>query len=113
MKYAETAKRLQEALDDLGINQQELADRSGVGKSSISHYNGSNTPSNITAGKLASVLRVNPAWLMGIDVPKKVGLPKEKAIHDAEFLSVFNSLDVRDQKVVIAMMETMLNRKGE
>ena len=54
------------------MSQQELADKSGIGKSSISHYvNGSNEPGNKSAYALAEVLNVNPAWLMGLDVPKE------------------------------------------
>lgn len=70
MRYETTAKRLRYAMDALGISQQELANRAGVGKSSISHYiNGTNEPGNKAAYKLASVLKVDPAWLMGFDVP--------------------------------------------
>lgn len=71
MRYELTAKRIREALDDLNMTQQELADLSQIGKSSISHYvNGSNEPGNKSAYSLAQVLKVNPAWLMGLDAPK-------------------------------------------
>ena len=72
MKYELTANRIREAMYENGISQQELADKSGIGKSSISHYaNGSNEPGNKSAYALAKVLNVNPAWLMGLDVPKE------------------------------------------
>lgn len=72
MRYELTAKRLKEALSDKGMTQQELADKSGIGKSSISHYvNGSNEPANKSAFEMAKVLNVNPAWLMGLEVPKE------------------------------------------
>ena len=68
MKYETTARRLREAMNDIGISQQELADKSGIGKSSISHYiNGSNEPGNKSAYEIAKILNVNPAWLMGLD----------------------------------------------
>lgn len=71
MRYELTAKRIREALEDLNMTQQELADLSQIGKSSISHYvNGSNEPGNKSAYSLAQVLKVNPAWLMGLDAPK-------------------------------------------
>ena len=71
MKYELTARRIREALEDAGMTQQELADLSHVGKSSISHYvNGTNEPGNKSAFMLANVLKVNPTWLMGIDAPK-------------------------------------------
>ena len=62
------------------MTAQELSDRSGVGKSSISHYvNGNNAPHTINAGKMADVLRVNPMWLMGFDADKySIEIAKEK-----------------------------------
>lgn len=72
MKYEITARRIREAMNDINITQQELSEKSHVGKSSISHYvNGTHAPGNKTAYYLANVLNVNPAWLMGLDVPKK------------------------------------------
>ena len=70
MKHEVTAKRLQTALTNANITQQELADKSKVNKASISQYiNGSHKPSNISSGKMAEILDVNPMWLMGYDVP--------------------------------------------
>lgn len=71
MKYEVCAKRLTEAMSDLGIKQRELADKAQITEGSVSHYvNGTHAPSNKTAGKLADVLHVSPVWLMGYDVPK-------------------------------------------
>ena len=70
MKNEVTAKRLIQALDRLGMRAQELADKTGLNKASISQYvNGTHAPSNISAGKMADVLGVSPVWLMGYDVP--------------------------------------------
>lgn len=67
-----SSKRLGSLLSELGISQQELADKSGVLKSSINQYLSERaTPSNINAGKMAKVLSVDPLWLMGFDVPMK------------------------------------------
>lgn len=70
MKHELTAKRLQLAITNANMSAQELSKRSGVAKASISQYvNGSHKPSNISSGKLAPILDVNPLWLMGFDVP--------------------------------------------
>lgn len=70
MKFPEIAKRFTHILNLRQMTAQELADKSGVGKSSISHYvNGSNEPHNKNAWKMASVLQCDPQWLMGFDVP--------------------------------------------
>ena len=72
MKHERTAKRLSKALANVNKIPQELANESGVSKSSISQYlNGSHKPSNISSGKMAKVLGVDPLWLMGFDVPMK------------------------------------------
>lgn len=69
MKFPETAKRLSYILSVRKMSAQELANRSGVGKSSISHYvNGTNEPHNKNAGAMAEVLGVDPRWLMGFEV---------------------------------------------
>lgn len=86
MKHEVTAKRLQKALEQANITQQELADKSKVNKASISQYiNGSHKPSNISSGKMAEILDVNPMWLMGYDVPMDTAM-QHKAKQDAKFL---------------------------
>lgn len=83
MKYEITARRLKEAMSDMNMTQQELSDKSKIGKSSISHYvNGTNEPGNKSAYEMARVLCVNPAWLMGFDVPK----------HNVDFITKDNNL---------------------
>lgn len=70
MKNELTAKRIQFALSKSNMKPQELADKSCIGKASISQYiNGSHAPGNISAKKIGKVLNVNPLWLMGFDVP--------------------------------------------
>lgn len=69
IEYEVTARRLAYALQRSGLSQQQLADKSGVSKNSISQYmNRKNAPSNISASKLGSVLNVNPMWLMGYNI---------------------------------------------
>lgn len=73
-KYESQAKERIIALIDEFCNgsQQQLADKTGVNKASISQYvNGKNVPSNLTAKKLCAPFNINPAWIMGFDVPKQ------------------------------------------
>ena len=72
MKSPVTAKRLAIALSNTKMRPQDLANASGVNKASISQYlSGAHAPSNISSGKMAKILNVNPVWLMGFDVPMK------------------------------------------
>lgn len=73
MKNEITSKRLSLALSNANMKPQELSDKSGVSKASISQYiNGSHAPSNISSGKMSLILNVNPLWLMGFDVPMEL-----------------------------------------
>ena len=93
MKYELTARRIRQAMSEMNMSQQELADKSKIGKSSISHYvNGSNEPGNKSAYQMAKVLNVNPAWLMGLDVPMREveESPKDGYISPEEMQLVLN-----------------------
>ena len=64
------AERLQEAMDARHMKQVDLVAKTGIGKSSISTYlAGEYLPKQTNLYKLAKALSVNPAWLLGEDVP--------------------------------------------
>lgn len=87
MKYPETARRLSYILNLRDMTAQELSNRSGVGKSSISHYiNGNNEPHSHNAGKMAKVLNVDPQWLMGFDVSME-----KKTVYGLDFGNSFSA----------------------
>jgi transcriptional regulator with XRE-family HTH domain len=93
MKHELTAMRLRKALGDNGLRAQDLAELSGVSKASISQYvNGTNRPSNLSAGKMASVLCVNPLWLMGFEVSEE----PEKFTPTDDELEVIRALRIAD-----------------
>ena len=70
-KHTLSAERLASALADAGLKAQDLVERTGISKASISHYlNGYYCPTSSKAEKMAKVLGVSPVWLMGFDVPK-------------------------------------------
>lgn len=78
MKNELTAKRIQLALSNSNMRSQDLADKSGIGKASISQYvNGSHAPGNISAQRMGEVLNVNPLWLMGFDAPMNLECTKK------------------------------------
>jgi transcriptional regulator with XRE-family HTH domain len=60
--------RLNEAMSDLNLNGAKLSKASGISAASISQYlHGVSIPSKATALKLSAVLKVNPAWLQGLN----------------------------------------------
>lgn len=65
----EIKDRLKKALDASGMTLTELANKSGIGKGSISKYlHGSVIPKQSAVGELARALGVSPAWLLGFNV---------------------------------------------
>ena len=62
--------RLKEALEIREIKQIDLAERTNITRAQISEYiRGKCKPRQDKLHKLAIVLDVDPAWLMGYDVP--------------------------------------------
>lgn len=64
------ANRIKEGLEIRGMKQIDLAEITGISKSSISTYmNGEYEPKQKNIYKIAKALRVNEAWLLGYDAP--------------------------------------------
>lgn len=61
--------RLNEAMKLRGLNITELAERSGLNKSTVSRYlQGKVIPRSDAIGKMATALTVSPTWVLGYDV---------------------------------------------
>lgn len=64
------SERLKEAMEIRQLRQADLAEKTKIGKSSISTYiSGAYDPKQKNIYLLAKALDVNEAWLMGYDVP--------------------------------------------
>lgn len=110
MKHSETARRIKEAMTDKGIIAQDLANETGINKASISHYvNGSHIPSNISAAKIGKVLNVNPLWLMGFEVGKSIPIGLQSIQAEADFLKKFHQLSDSHKKIVMDLIDSLLN----
>lgn len=113
LKNPLTAKRMNEVLNEFNMKPQELADLTGVSKSSISQYvNGSHAPSNISSSKMAKVFNVNPLWLMGFNVEKRKEISSSEADIDMALLQKFSLLNDRDKEIVMNLIDSMLKDKG-
>ena len=68
--HEQFASRLREAMAVRGLKQVDLCEKTDIPKSALSQYlNGRFEPKQDRLWKLASVLSVSEAWLMGYDVP--------------------------------------------
>ena len=112
MKQEITARRLQEAMYDIGISSRELSQRSGVSEASVSQYvNGKNAPHNLNSKRMADVLGVNPVWLMGYDVPKYVNQTETIFVTKQEQALVEAYRKLQDNQK--ALINQMLNIREE
>ena len=79
---ATSADRLKEAMDRAGMKQTDLAEVTGLNKSTISRYlSGAVEPKQTAVHKLAKALNVNEFWLWGYDAPAERS-PEQKKNDD-------------------------------
>lgn len=96
MKKADTSNRLKQVMDDKGLKQVDILNRSlpyqkkfgiKMGKSTLSQYiTGKSTPAQKQLFLLAKTLNVSEAWLMGYNVDKE-RVPDEARINKKETIS--------------------------
>ena len=78
-KQAKMADRLQQALDVRGLRPVDLVEQTGIPKSMVSYYlSGRSVPKADRLYKIAQVLGVSEAWLMGYDVPMSRTVEQKK-----------------------------------
>jgi transcriptional regulator with XRE-family HTH domain len=98
--------RINEALMVRNMTRNELADKSGINKGTISRYlRGETIPRSLAIGRIAKALNVNPTWILGYDVPMEGdSMPLE--IH-IELLTTTN------QQKLLAYYEGLLDSQME
>lgn len=98
--------RLREALKIRQMNAAELSEKTGINKSSVSRYlSGESIPRSLAIGKMADALHVNPAWILGYDVPMENGDPFVRVDLDA--------LTKENQARLRAYYQALLDSQGE
>jgi len=123
-----TRDRLHELMTTLNLTQTNICKRTGIKKSAMSHYvNGRREPDRNALFLLSDAYKIDPAWLMGYDVPmylsdkikdieSKVDIlasteitPNEKAM-----IIEFRKADEDTQKMIkrlLAYSESMRNKE--
>ena len=103
-------KRLQYAMDLNNIKAIELSEKTGITKSKISSYlSGRFRAKQDGVYILAKTLNVDPAWLMGLDVPMKDNnIFSYKAIND----EMTPLLDIGDIAIVQKVKDNNFENKG-
>lgn len=69
-KLVSTKERLNELMTALNLTQTDICKRTGIKKSAMSNYvNGRREPDRDALFMISDPYKINPAWLMGYDVP--------------------------------------------
>ena len=72
MRPFTTKERMQELLDYYKISQVDLSRRTGISQAEENNYVlGKRIPKQNNISKIAEAYNIDPAWLMGYDVPMK------------------------------------------
>ena len=113
-KLVSFSMRLKEALLLTGIKQIELSRLSNIDKGTINNYvMGKYVPKQEKLNRLADALNVNPAWLMGYDVPmeREKNTPDKIILTEGEemLLELFRQIPEEQQKVFLEMGRVYAN----
>ena len=97
---ADFGKRLQQALDDKGWKQIDLANATGFSKARISQWiHNKYIPTADGLNKIAKALNISESWLMGHDVPKEYD--REKLEMGYEICDLFQKCYGKDAYHVV------------
>lgn len=104
-KVSTTQKRLHEMMQVLNISQQDIANRTGLNKSTISNYcNGNRTPNQRNTAIISDAFQISPAWIMGYDVEMYAVDPNSSAL--TKINSIVDSLhdfEISDSERVLIL----------
>ena len=120
--------RIKQRLDELNMSQADLCKKTRISKATMSQYiSGKYEPTQKRLEIISKALRVQPAWLMGFDVPKqKEDVPYEP-LKNADWdkaeeiygwpkgvtkvIRIYNALDTSSQEQLIKYGEFLLSQK--
>lgn len=106
-----TSQRLKELMEYFRINQSDLANKTGIPKSSISMYvSGERKPKQDRITDIAEAYGVNEAWLIGYPVPMMKDFSCEEGEKDSEILHKISLLTQRDKDIVLKIIDTMISQ---
>ena len=85
---ATISERLREILSIRNMKQAEIVEKTGITRGAVSSYlSGRYLPKQDSIYKMAKVLNVNPAWLMGLDVPMDNPTPLDTLPFPPEYVA--------------------------
>ena len=87
MEDLKIRNRISEALALRGMKKIDLAEKTGISKATISHWNNQKyQPKQVNLMKLAQALDVSEMWLAGYDVPMERPVEQKKSDELAQLI---------------------------
>lgn len=109
MKITDTQHRLLEIMQEFDVTQEEIARRTGITKSAVSNYiKYGRDPRQDKVSMIAEAFGVDPAWLMGYDVPMFSRNNEAISHKDSAHMRKYLRLSPRDQRIIDQMIDSML-----
>lgn len=124
LAVATTAQRLHDLANYFGVSQTDIHHKTKINKGNISSYfAGKRTPAQNNIIKISKAYGVEPAWLMGMNVP--MFADKQKDIKDVNVEAVvstvldpkahlliesYNMLDESDKLLLLQLAESLKNK---
>lgn len=105
----ETGRRIRLLRDDLGWNQTDLAQRLGVGTSTVSGFERGASSIARVASKLAQALGTTTDYLYGLSdnpLPTEDELPPRDPLRDV-ILNEFDQLDEAERRALVEIAVTL------
>lgn len=108
---AEFRDRLQLAMDVREMRAVDLAKKIDVSEATISLYrSGKASPKAERLGQIARVLKVSPAWLMGLDVPME---RDELSNDERKIINAYRHMSVVEKRMACQLFGIQMTDKVE
>lgn len=109
-----SGERIKELLDIFGISQQEFAERTHIDKATVSLYvNKKREPKQINITSIADAFNVDPAWVMGLDVPMSKNVDVSSDTDNVSFLIEFEKMPKEVRDVIEAYAKFLMKEYKE
>jgi len=112
-KVSDSKNRIKELMTYYDLSQTDLCKRTGLQKSALSNYlSGSREPRQDQISLIVDPFNINPAWLMGYDVPMFLEPAALSSLRrdEVDLLNKYNSLNAAGKKEVHKYINMVADR---
>lgn len=106
-------ERLRQLMQYFDIRITDIANKTGIAKSVVSMYvNGKREPRQDKIAIICDAYGLDPAWLIGFDVPMFVDKPSAPVLNedDMRLMLKFKRLDENQRRIVKELIESMIKK---